>query len=40
MARMSQEWIALSDDQPSGGRLYAKWVTDELGSYEATVPFP
>jgi hypothetical protein len=34
------ESIALTDDQPTGGRLYAKWVTDEFGSYDATVSFP
>ena len=32
--------IALSDDQPGGGRLYAKWVSDEFGSHDTTVSFP
>ena len=32
--------VTFSDVEPTGGSVYAKWVSDDYGACEATVPFP
>ena len=32
--------VSFSGDEPTGGSLYAKWVTTQFGGYDTTVLFP